>query len=148
MESCIFCNWQDSDERVILAQNDVAYARLDNFPVSPGHALIVPKRHVVSFFDLTRAEALAIVELMHEVRHMSRSGLATLWPDGYNIGINEGEAAGRTVHHMHLHIIPRYKGDVPNPSGGIRNILDLFKLTAYTGSLRRPFYFTSLPLFE
>ena len=81
---------------------------------------MVPKRHIVSFFALTSGELAELYELMTSVYLEIKTRYR---PDGFNIGINEGEAAGRTVHHLHVHIIPRYAGDVPNPRGGIRNII-------------------------
>jgi diadenosine tetraphosphate (Ap4A) HIT family hydrolase len=89
----------------------------DGFPVSPGHALLVPSRHVASWFEATEAERL---ELMAAIDAARNAILARHRPDGFNIGMNLGAVAGQTVDHLHLHVIPRYAGDVPDPRGGVR----------------------------
>jgi diadenosine tetraphosphate (Ap4A) HIT family hydrolase len=104
----------------ILAANARALALADAFPVSPGHILIIPRRHVASFFELTGDEVTAIQELLGRMRDRLD---ADLKPGGYNIGINVGLAAGQTVGHVHVHLIPRYAGDVANPIGGVRNVI-------------------------
>ena len=102
-----------------LASNDLAFAISDQFAVSPGHALIVPHRQFATWWEATRAEQIAILELVDEVKALlDRSHK----PDGYNVGFNAGEAAGQTIHQLHLHVIPRYTGDLPDPRGGIRNV--------------------------
>ena len=112
--TCLFCTL--SAERIVLANEFVVVIR-DNFPVSPGHTLIIPKRHVVSFFDVTGDEREAMLALLDS----AKLGLdAAFHPDGYNVGINDGEAAGQTVPHLHLHLIPRYAGDREDPRGGVR----------------------------
>ena len=112
--TCLFCTL--SAERIVLA-NELAVVIRDSFPVSPGHTLIIPKRHVVSFFDATGDEREAMLALLDS----AKLGLdAAFHPDGYNIGINDGEAAGQTVPHLHLHLIPRYAGDTKDPRGGVR----------------------------
>lgn len=112
--TCLFCTL--SAGRIVLA-NDLAVVVRDNFPVSPGHTLIIPKRHVGSFFDVTGDEREAMLALLDS----AKLGLdAAFHPDGYNIGINDGEAAGQTVPHLHLHLIPRYAGDREDPRGGVR----------------------------
>ena len=91
----------------------------DGYPVSPGHSLIIPKRHVASFFDLSDDERTSLFRLLTE----AKAGLDVEFkPDGYNIGINDGVAAGQTVFHLHVHLIPRYQGDLPDPRGGVRCI--------------------------
>ncbi len=103
-----------------VAANDLAFAVRDAFPVSPGHTLVVPRRLVATWFDATRAEQHAILALVGTVK----SALdAEFHPDGYNVGFNAGEAAGQTVMHLHLHVIPRYAGDVPDPRGGVRHVI-------------------------
>ncbi len=98
----------------------MALALPDAYPVSPGHTLIVPRRHVRDFFGLTAEEQAAIWMLVQPVRqHIEEDHL----PDGYNLGVNIGKAAGQTVAHAHLHVIPRYAGDVADPRGGIRWII-------------------------
>jgi diadenosine tetraphosphate (Ap4A) HIT family hydrolase len=101
----------------LLAANDLAVAFPDAFPVSPGHCLIVPRRHEPDFLELSAEEEMAIWTL---VRSVLRSPEADDVPDGYNIGVNVGEAAGQTIAHAHLHVIPRRHGDVHDPRGGIR----------------------------
>ena len=125
MDNCIFCNYNKSE---IIAENRFAFAVLDKFPVNEGHALIIPKRHFESFFDANEEEIKAIYSLMHEVREMLDIQYE---PAGYNVGINIGEAAGQTIMHLHVHLIPRYKGDVENTRGGIRKFK--YNLVLYDG---------------
>lgn len=115
MTDCPFCNPDD-----ILLENDLAFAKYDLYPVSPGHVLVVPKRHTASWFDLTAEEQTAMFVLANQAKKLLDERYA---PAGYNLGINCGEAAGQTIMHVHLHIIPRYIGDVPNPRGGIRAVI-------------------------
>lgn len=103
-----------------MAESERAFATLDAHPVADGHALIIPRRHVVSLFDLTAAEFADIWPLLVRVRAVIEE---TRRPDGYNVGWNNGVAAGQSVPHVHCHVIPRYEGDVPVPRGGIRNLL-------------------------
>lgn len=113
-QACPFCTL---DESRIIQSNDHAIAIYDGFPVSPGHCLIIPKRHIASFFEATREEQTALLDLLAEIQEilmMERN------PDGFNIGINVGAAAGQTVMHLHIHLIPRYAGDQPDPRGGVR----------------------------
>lgn len=101
-----------------LASNDAAFAIFDVNPVAPGHVLIVPKRLVRSWFDASAREVDAALELLNAVkRHLDER----FRPDGYNVGFNDGAAAGQTVFHAHLHVIPRWQGDVPDPAGGVRH---------------------------
>jgi diadenosine tetraphosphate (Ap4A) HIT family hydrolase len=113
-------NCELCEREAVLAENDLAYARPDNHSLSRGHVLIVPKRHVADFFEMTPEEQLAIVELLREARRMVHAEHS---PDGYNIGVNIGQAAGQSRMHVHVHLIPRYRGDVANPKGGIRCVL-------------------------
>jgi len=92
----------------------------DAFPVTPGHALVVPRRHVAAWRDLTSDEKAAIFDLVDRVRETLDAQHA---PNGYNIGMNDGIAAGQTVMHVHVHVIPRYAGDDPDPRGGVRRVL-------------------------
>ncbi len=123
--SCPFCSLDDS--RIILA-NDHAMTIFDGFPVSPGHALIIPRRHIASLFEATREEHTALFDLLAEMRKLLLDptqspltlGKGLQLPDGFNIGINDGDAAGQTVMHLHIHLIPRYAGDQPDPRGGVR----------------------------
>ena len=97
--------------------NKLAMAIRDEFPVSPGHTLIIPKRHVVTFFDTTTEERFAIFELMDKAKLALD---AELHPAAYNIGVNDGAAAGQTIPHLHIHLIPRFAGDGDDPRGGVR----------------------------
>lgn len=104
----------------LVAENELAVAFPDAFPLSPGHCLLIPKRHEPDFLALTPEEQAAVWALVAPVcRHIEAGGM----PDGYNIGINVGEAAGQTVAHAHLHVIPRKQGDVADPRGGIRWVM-------------------------
>lgn len=116
--NCPFCKVES--EREIIASSALSLAFFDGFPVSPGHALIIPRRHVASFFDLTKEEKQDLLSLMDNVKRIIDERYN---PDGYNIGVNVCEAAGQSVSHVHMHLIPRYKGDVPNPRGGVRGVI-------------------------
>jgi diadenosine tetraphosphate (Ap4A) HIT family hydrolase len=116
-EACPFCSL---DMRRALLANEAALALRDGFPVNSGHTLIVLRRHVASWFDATRDEQLAILELLDLVKEeLDR----TLAPAGYNVGVNVGAAAGQTVPHLHVHVIPRFPGDVDDPTGGVRLVI-------------------------
>ena len=117
---CLFCDKNNTEKNTIIAENSLAYARWDNYPVSDGHAEVVPIRHVESYFDLTKDEVLAIHDISKKAKQIIVSKFR---PDAFNIGLNDGVEAGRTVHHVHQHLIPRYKGDVENPRGGVRHII-------------------------
>jgi len=104
----------------VLSENALAYVRPDNHSLSPGHVIAVPKRHVADFFEMSVEEQVAILELLRAA-HASVDSEHS--PDGYNIGVNIGEAAGQSRMHVHVHLIPRYRGDVPNPKGGVRCVL-------------------------
>lgn len=114
---CIFCALPQAS---IIDHNELAMAVRDIAPVNPGHTLIMPKRHVSSYFDLTDNEVLALMELL---RRAKQTLDAELNPDDYNIGINDGPLAGQTVPHVHIHVMPRFKGDVDDVRGGVRNII-------------------------
>jgi len=113
--TCPFCN-----PASVLLDNELAYVRRDDYPVSPGHVLILPYRHVPDYFDTTRAEKHAMLELIEAARQLLDAEHA---PDGYNAGINCGTAAGQSVPHAHYHLIPRYHGDMENPRGGVRGVI-------------------------
>jgi len=117
-DECPFCDY--NHYRVILG-NDQALALRDEYPVSKGHTLVVPRRHVGSWFAATEIERAAIIELVDRVRERLETADPT--PDGYNIGINDGAAAGQTIMHLHVHLIPRYDGDVDDPRGGVRHVI-------------------------
>jgi diadenosine tetraphosphate (Ap4A) HIT family hydrolase len=112
--SCPFCTIEP--EQVLIVR-PLALARYDLFPVSKGHTLIVPRRHVVSFFETTAEERREMMALLDEAKAVIDREHK---PDGYNIGINDGDAAGQTVMHVHIHLMPRYAGDSPDPRGGVR----------------------------
>ena len=118
---CLFCNLQIDDRKRITAENDLAYAIRDGFPVTEGHTLFIPKRHTVDYFSLEQKEVLAINQLMDLNRQLLQNEDSTI--DGFNIGMNCGETAGQTIFHCHVHLIPRRKGDVENPKGGVRNTI-------------------------
>ncbi|SFB11335.1 HIT family protein [Clostridium frigidicarnis] len=114
--NCLFCNYDKSE---YIAENELAFAIYDKFPVNEGHVLVIPKRHFQSFFDVTDEELIKINHLIKQVKGILDNKFK---PDGYNVGINVGEYGGQTIMHLHVHIIPRYKGDIENPRGGIRKI--------------------------
>ena len=115
---CPFCNLEKDIEIICETENCVAF--YDGFPVSPGHTLIIPKRHVANYFELSRVEVQAMQSMLGRVRQIIDE---QYHPDGYNIGVNVNEAAGQSVFHVHMHLIPRYKGDVENPKGGVRGVI-------------------------
>jgi diadenosine tetraphosphate (Ap4A) HIT family hydrolase len=104
----------------VLIEHPLALAKCDGYPVSKGHTLIIPRRHVASFFETTDEERQAMMKLLDEMKAMLDREHK---PDGYNIGINNGAAAGQTVMHLHMHLIPRYAGDRPDPRGGVRWVI-------------------------
>ena len=112
---CLFC----TDPQGISLSNELAYSARDSYAVSPGHTVVIPKRHVASFFDLTTDEVAACMALINEEKKLID---AEFKPDGYNIGVNVGQAAGQSIHHVHIHVIPRCEGDVENPQGGVRHV--------------------------
>ena len=151
MAECAFCRIH-KDRINIVCENGHFFAIFSRYPVSPGHMLIVPKRHIVSFFDLTEEEWAHLKPILSDMtKIIERTDLGKTYenflktpldakdaqfaekmlkhpglkrkPDGYNIGLNEGKAAGRTIDHMHIHMIPRHFDDVKDSEGGIRNII-------------------------
>jgi diadenosine tetraphosphate (Ap4A) HIT family hydrolase len=114
---CAFCTLLP--DRVI-DENSTAIAIRDGYPVSPGHTLLIPRRHTSSFFDLSDSERNDVLALLERAK---RAVDKELQPQGYNIGINDGSAAGQTVPHVHVHLIPRYEGDLPDPRGGVRWVI-------------------------
>lgn len=119
--NCLFCDVQTNDRQRIIAENALAYALSDGFPVTEGHTLFLPKRHTLDYFGLVPAEVNAINALMAKQKKTLQEKDSTI--DGFNIGMNCGETAGQTIFHCHVHLIPRRKGDVENPSGGVRHII-------------------------
>ena len=114
---CLFCNPLPSE--IVLA-GTLCYARWDKYPVSRGHLLIIPFRHVASFFDTSDAERHDLLALAIKARDLID---ASHHPDGYNFGVNIGGVAGQSVMHVHFHLIPRYEGDTDHPRGGIRRVI-------------------------
>jgi diadenosine tetraphosphate (Ap4A) HIT family hydrolase len=118
---CPFCNKEFKNR--VLIENSTFCASYDLYPVSPGHILLIPRRHVTSFFDLSKQE----VEDFYDLLLLSRNKVMEEHsPEGFNIGINNGFVAGQTISHLHIHLIPRYKGDVQHPEGGVRKIIPNF----------------------
>jgi diadenosine tetraphosphate (Ap4A) HIT family hydrolase len=101
----------------VVAENAAAYARLDSNALTEGHVIVVPRRHVADFFEMTADEQRAVLELLRRAREIAGPA------DGWNIGVNVGEAAGQNRMHVHVHLIPRRRGDVPDPAGGVRCVL-------------------------
>jgi diadenosine tetraphosphate (Ap4A) HIT family hydrolase len=116
MNDCELCKPAD-----VLFETALAYVSPDATPLSKGHVIVVPKRHVESFFDMTAQEQAAVLELLAKTQ---RSLQALHKPDGYNVGANVGKAAGQSRMHVHVHLIPRYAGDLPDPAGGVRRVLE------------------------
>jgi len=114
---CAFCTLPSAR---VIDENATAMVIRDGFPVSPGHTLLIPKRHSGSFFDLSEQERNDLLALLDRAKRVLD---AELQPQGYNIGINDGAAAGQTVPHLHMHLIPRFEGDLPDPRGGVRWVI-------------------------
>ena len=114
---CPFCTLPGSR---IIDSNPFGLVIRDGYPISPGHTLVIPKRHVGSFFELNPEEASDLMSLLRRAKTVLEMEFK---PEGYNIGINDGAAAGQTVPHLHIHLIPRYQGDMPDPRGGVRWIV-------------------------
>lgn len=118
MDKCVFCEKFDSDR--IIYEDSTWMAVLDGYPVSKGHTLLIPKRHCETYFDLNYVESSTLASTINVVKNVLD---AKYNPNGYNIGINCGKSAGQTVMHCHIHIIPRYDGDVEDPRGGVRGVI-------------------------
>ena len=114
-DPCLFC-----EPRGVTQRNDLAYCARDTYPVSPGHSLVIPLRHCASFFELTREEMMACLDLVVTERNALDEEFR---PDGYNVGVNVNRAGGQSIFHVHIHLIPRYAGDHPRPQGGVRQVL-------------------------
>ncbi len=115
--TCPFCTLPPAR---IVKENGLAVLIRDAYPVSPGHSLVIPRRHIGSWFEASPEEGSALLELLEDAKTMAD---AEHHPDSYNIGINDGPAAGQTVPHLHMHLIPRFRGDVPDPRGGVRWVI-------------------------
>ena len=113
---CPFC----SLEREKILESELSFAIYDGFPVNEGHALIIPQRHTANYFDLSLQEQKDCIELLNRVKGIVQEKYN---PAGFNVGININEAAGQTVPHVHIHLIPRYEGDVDDPIGGVRGVI-------------------------
>jgi len=112
---CVFCDAKDT-----VMENELAFAIFDSHPVSRGHTLVIPKRHYQSIFDSTTEELLAIFSLLKGTKEYLDGEYN---PDGYNVGVNTGRAAGQSIMHAHVHVIPRYSGDHERPKGGVRGVI-------------------------
>ena len=115
---CLFCNIKESG---LAKENNLAYASYDSFPVSEGHCLIIPKRHVKDYFDLSNEEIIACNDLIKEIKHEIIKKDSSV--KGFNIGSNAGKISGQSILHCHIHLIPRRAGDVENPQGGVRSVI-------------------------
>ena len=115
---CLFCNINSKD---LIFDNEFAFASFDSYPVSKYHSLIVPKRHILDYFELTNDELLACDDLIKKIKKKIQNEDKTV--DGFNIGTNSGLVAGQSIMHCHIHLIPRRKGDVDNPQGGVRAVI-------------------------
>lgn len=115
MERCPFCETADA-----VLSSELACARFDKYPVAPGHLLVLTPRHVASYFDTTADEKTALLELLDVGKALLDERFE---PDGDNIGVNVGAAAGQTIAHLHVHLIPRYRDDMPAPRGGVRGVI-------------------------
>ncbi len=115
---CLFCNINSKD---LIFDNEFAFVSFDSYPVSKYHSLIVPKRHILDYFELTNDELLACNNLIKKIKKKIQNEDKTV--DGFNIGTNSGVVAGQSIMHCHIHLIPRRKGDVDNPQGGVRGVI-------------------------
>jgi len=115
---CLFCNINESG---LAKENNLAYASYDTFPVSEGHCLIIPKRHVKDYFDLSNEEIIACNDLIKGIKNEIIKKDSSV--KGFNIGSNAGKISGQSILHCHIHLIPRRAGDVENPQGGIRSVI-------------------------
>ena len=122
-EECRFC--RKPDGRRVMIEGKYGFAAYDRHPASEGHFLVIPHRHFASYFDINDQEREDLWSIVAEAKKMVDEAFN---PDGYNIGINVGEWAGQSIHHLHIHVIPRYKGDVENPRGGVRGVIPAKKL--------------------
>ena len=115
---CLFCDIKESG---LVIENDLAYASYDTFPVTDMHCLIIPKRHVKDYFDLTNEEIIACNTVIKDIKNEIELKDPTV--KGFNIGTNAGKVSGQSILHCHIHLIPRREGDVENPQGGVRSVI-------------------------
>ncbi|MCK4816748.1 HIT family protein [bacterium] len=113
---CTFCNI----DREIIIRSDLCFSIYDNYPVNKGHVLVIPYRHIHDYFKLSQDEIDSLWKQVNEIKIFLDGKYE---PDGYNIGLNVGRAAGQTIDHVHIHVIPRYKGDMEDPTGGVRHVI-------------------------
>lgn len=114
--NCVFCK----PGIPVILENELAFAKIDKHPVSEGHTLIIPRRHFADYFDATSEEKAALTDLIDKAKlYLDKK----FQPDGYNLGVNIGKAAGQSVMHLHIHLIPRYFGDNEDPTGGVRGVI-------------------------
>ena len=117
MNNCKFCNIPKGN---VIIESELSLAFYDKYPVNKGHILVIPKNHISSYFNLSPNEKLDVWNMVDKIKALLENKYQ---PDAYNIGINIGEPAGQTIFHCHIHIIPRYNGDVDNPLGGVRGVI-------------------------
>ena len=117
-DECPFCNLDPTRE--IISESTLTFAIYDKYPVNTGHTLIIPRRHCSSYFELTDEEQISCWQMVNELKTVLTKKYN---PDGFNIGININQAAGQTIPHVHIHLIPRFKGDIPEPEGGVRGVI-------------------------
>ena len=115
---CLFCNIKESG---LVEENELAYASYDSYPVSELHCLIIPKRHIKNYFELTNDEVIACNDLIKKIKEKIESKDSSV--KGFNVGVNAGKIAGQSILHCHIHLIPRREGDVENPQGGVRSVI-------------------------
>jgi len=118
MEDCLFC---DFDNPELIEEGEHCYSRRDGYPVSQYHTLIIPKRHVASYFDLEEYEVVDMHKMLNKMRARIKEWDETV--SGFNVGVNVGRDAGQSIFHVHMHLMPRRKGDIDNPQGGVRGVI-------------------------
>ena len=118
MEDCLFC---DFDNPELIEEGEHCYSRRDGYPVSQYHTLIIPKRHVASYFDLEEYEVVDMHKMLNKMRARIKEWDETV--SGFNLGVNVGKDAGQSIFHVHMHLMPRRKGDIDNPQGGVRGVI-------------------------
>jgi ATP adenylyltransferase len=118
MENCLFC---DFDNPELIEEGEYCYSRRDGYPVSQYHTLIIPKRHVASYFDLEEYEVVDMHKMLNKMRVRIEEWDETV--SGFNVGVNVGKDAGQSIFHVHMHLMPRRKGDIDNPQGGVRGVI-------------------------
>ena len=115
-KGCPFCD----TTREILLESEMCFAIYDKFPVNSGHVLVIPERHVGNYFDLNQNEMDGLCNMQNDIKSILEQKFN---PDGFNVGFNVGESAGQTINHVHIHIIPRFAGDMEDPTGGVRHVI-------------------------